>query len=82
MTLKHQYSTTGQHRIVELDISGFLKEAGEWTTYQNIATYITKFGAVYMCVTGYFEGGPIKPDTIYLLSKTDFKSERHIPNGK
>ena len=74
MTLKHQYSTTGNHRIVELDIAGFLKQASEWCSYHDIATF-THYGVIYACVTPYFAGGEIEPDQIYGLHKTNFGSE-------
>lgn len=75
MTLSHQYNSNGSHRIVELDIAGFLLKSGEWTDYANVATYITSGGAVYACLSDYFEGGAMLPNVIYLISRTEFKSE-------
>lgn len=67
--LKHQYRGDGWHRIVSLDHVGFLKKAGEWTGYQNIATFTDNVNdrgiKTYMAVTDYFTGGCIIADRIY-----------------
>lgn len=74
MTLKHQYSSKAEHRIVQLDAAGFLKESGEWTGYNNIATYSVN-EITYIAATNYFSG-TLEPEVIYQLHKTDFKSEK------
>lgn len=85
--LKHQYhSSSGQHRIVELDHAGFLKLSGEWTGYQQIAEYkpainhedIREAGRkwTYIAVTQYYLGSALEPDSIYKIEKTEFKSEK------
>lgn len=39
-TLRHQYLSNGsQHRVVQLDIGGFLLEAGVWTSCLDLAIY-------------------------------------------
>lgn len=74
MTLKHQYKDNGWHRIVKLDIVGFLEGAGDWAGYHHVATY-TKDKVVYLAVTNYYDGTQLEPNVIYQLNKTDFKSE-------
>lgn len=79
MILKHQYnSVNASHNIVSLDIAGFLKDSGQWVSYQNIAVYDTNTGVIYMAVTEYFAGSSIQPDKIYQLSETKFESEKLI----
>jgi hypothetical protein len=73
ITIKHQYNANGSHRIVELDNAGFLLTAGEWVGYNNIAVYIREM-VTYICATDYFKG-TLKPDVIYLLVETGYKSE-------
>jgi hypothetical protein len=73
MTLKHQYDSKGSHRIVKLDVAGFLEKSGEWAGYNNLATY-TINNIQYIAATDYY-AGTLEPNVIYQLSKTDFKSE-------
>lgn len=81
MTLKHQYnSVNASHRIVSLDIAGFLKDSGHWASYQNIAVYNTNTGVIYIAVTEYFAGSSIQSDKIYQLWETKFESEKAIMN--
>lgn len=80
MILKHQYSSAGSHRIVELDTSGFLKVSSDWVGYNNIASY-TKGGVTYIAVTEYFAGGSMEPDKIYQLTETEYKSENPVHNN-
>lgn len=61
--IRHQYSSAGSHRLVKLDVAGFLLKAGDWVGYNNIATF-QDGNKKYMCTTQYFDG-VFTPDTLY-----------------
>jgi len=68
--LRHQYQSNGDfHRIVQLDAMSFLKHAGEWVSYRDIATYTSNINArgekTYMAVTDHLASGVLASNKIY-----------------
>jgi hypothetical protein len=86
--LKHQYRGDGGHRVVKLDIAGFLRVAGGWVGYQNIATLTVNADGrgvkTYIAVTDYFSGGELKADLIYEVSEVPtrlYAGSETVPEG-